>query len=168
MSVAGIAAGSQDITIAIAMSIASITSLTLRKRRTNDKIHDNDTDSAAEAPGVHNFREARDRIHPDMDLGDRDLRVRVLKEGRMTRDDAISREAAISAIVNADNAQDEIDSIRALPSVTSGRHKGRWIDHGEEFECSVCTEIIYEMDTCLGKPQYKYCPYCGAEMESEE
>ena len=51
---------------------------TLRTRR-NDKIHDYDTDPEAEAPGVHNFREARDRIHPDMDLGDRDLRVRVLR-----------------------------------------------------------------------------------------
>ena len=90
MSAVGIAAGSQDIITAIVMSIVGIISLTSRKRRANDKIHDNDTDPAAEAPGVHNFREACDRVHPDMDLGYRNIHFCVLRrnydERRSDRD----------------------------------------------------------------------------------
>ena len=48
------------------------------------------------------------------------------------------------------------------------RPKGYWIpipyelDYGSDAKCSECgREVIAGGD-------YKFCPYCGAEMESEE
>lgn len=45
----------------------------------------------------------------------------------------------------------------------SGRNKGRWSD---ECECSVCgNQPWYEGNSF--RQNYKYCPYCGARMESD-
>ena len=38
--------------------------------------------------------------------------------------------------------------------------KGKWIDLGGVYECSVC----HERSCCAGN----YCPNCGAKMEEEE
>lgn len=49
--------------------------------------------------------------------------------------------------------------------------KGEWIDThkmywgAKVYACSVCKEECDEMPTCMGKPMWKYCPYCGAEMK---
>lgn len=45
----------------------------------------------------------------------------------------------------------------------SGRNKGKWSD---ECECSVCgNQPWYEGNSF--RQNYKYCPYCGARMESD-
>lgn len=71
--------------------------------------------------------------------------------------------AASSLVENADN----------VPSVTPTRKKGKWIRHedrkplkyGYELiikgKCSNCEEVYGETY------RMKYCPNCGAEMESE-
>ena len=55
---------------------------------------------------------------------------------------------------------------------TSGKHKGHWVKRDtmglpevEKIECSECGEsIVKGMDI----KAFKHCPWCGAEMESEE
>ena len=45
----------------------------------------------------------------------------------------------------------------------SGRNKGRWSD---ECECSVCgNQPWYERSSF--RQDYKYCPYCGADMRED-
>lgn len=65
-----------------------------------------------------------------------------------------------------------------LPSVTPKQRTGRWewvqYDYNPKignWHCSECRCIVV---MCVNKeeeggiPLYKYCPYCGAKMESEE
>lgn len=93
-------------------------------------------------------------------------------------DDAISREAVMNEIkcwigsgeYRYTNATDYLSKrIRELPSVTPSRHKGHWIGIDEEphedFECCVCGKAIYAIEDLS---EYKYCPNCGAEMESSD
>lgn len=35
------------------------------------------------------------------------------------------------------------------------------------YYCTACGEST-DLPTCIGEPLYKYCPNCGAKMESEE
>ena len=64
--------------------------------------------------------------------------------------------AASSLVENADN----------VPSVTSARKKGKWLDRWdkiflcEDKNCSICG--------FLSQTTYNYCPNCGAEMENVE
>ena len=89
-------------------------------------------------------------------------------EDTISRQDAI--EAVKQAIYNHDSA---IMRLTELPSVTP-RRKGYWIKVGgmsyvnDKYQCSECGEIITEMPVCMTEPLYKGCPYCLAEMESEE
>jgi hypothetical protein len=59
------------------------------------------------------------------------------------------------------------EQIKALPSVTPTRKKGKWIDgHCSECGCDVPAYMndwkwIKDMDA-------KFCPICGAEMENVE
>ena len=55
--------------------------------------------------------------------------------------------------------------IRNAPTIEE-RKKGKW-EYVEDvdYRCSVCHKYAYG---CLGEVlsgQYKYCPYCGAEMK---
>lgn len=57
--------------------------------------------------------------------------------------------------------------LRTAPVVE--RKKGKWeyVDD-VDYRCSVCHKYAYG---CLGEilsGQYKYCPYCGAEMEKTD
>ena len=59
-----------------------------------------------------------------------------------------------------------VNLVETMPSVTPTRKKGKWIvevwNNKEHHTCSNCQHLIdYE-------PCYHYCPYCGAEMESEK
>lgn len=83
-------------------------------------------------------------------------------------DDAISREAVIEKLNELDwqelylpiHFKEHI--IDELPSVT--QKSGKW---GTSCTCSVCGQWrILESEKNDGK--YKYCPNCGAKMESEE
>lgn len=92
----------------------------------------------------------------------------------MTREDAISRKAAIDAIWNGINmdiyTREVKEVLEALPPVTPQQKMGHWIATDEEphedFECDGCG---YTVSTCTAniKPhmEYKYCPNCGAKMQ---
>ena len=56
--------------------------------------------------------------------------------------------------------------IDELPSVTQTRPKEHWIDNNNgTISCSYCYTWFYKDDRYS---YMRYCPYCGAEMESEE
>ena len=96
-------------------------------------------------------------------------------------EDAISREAVIDAIAEwvtlgeyeYSNATQYLKRrISSLPSVQPSR-KGHWIIKDRYYhdtvtaECSECGREV-EIPTCMSELMYKGCPYCLAEMESEE
>jgi hypothetical protein len=58
---------------------------------------------------------------------------------------------------------DVYEKIGELPSVRPARKKGKWIKSniGGAKVCSICQAHV-------GLSNFKYCPNCGAEMESEE
>jgi len=95
-------------------------------------------------------------------------------------DDAISREDAIKAVygmtryTGIDEAPYEYAEhvIADLPPVTSGRHKGRWIecdgyDGDTYYDCSECGESWTTIEGTPWDNGMNYCPNCGAKMESE-
>ena len=55
-------------------------------------------------------------------------------------------------------------------SVTPSRRKGHWIYRREDkYSCSKCgTTTRVDESGIEEKPMYKFCPNCGAEMESEK
>lgn len=67
---------------------------------------------------------------------------------------------------------DAIDAIiDNAPSAEPVRMKGKWrynpeIGWGETWMCSICGEKT--VSTIMGKPRYKWCPMCGADMRGEE
>lgn len=87
--------------------------------------------------------------------------------------DAISREAVIEWLKAKDiiklSSQEETarKELKALPPVTPQQKYGKWITHrgynadgfGIEYSCSKCNEWVEEKS--------RYCPNCGAKMESE-
>ena len=66
-----------------------------------------------------------------------------------------------------------MSDIRALPSVTPSRRKGHWLKTGQsflnpnKFRNFCCTECLHELEEHIRK-EPKYCPNCGAKMESED
>ena len=68
--------------------------------------------------------------------------------------------------------------VEQLPPVTPAEKVGQWEWEQESFtknwgnwHCSKCQEIITVCETDwakINKPNYKYCPNCGAKMEVEE
>ena len=77
--------------------------------------------------------------------------------------DAISREAAITIAGTHTLTVDEtVKALERLPSVT--QKSGKWIWCVGSYKCSNCEEY-----TCFShKELLKYCPNCGAKMESED
>lgn len=78
-------------------------------------------------------------------------------------DDLISRQKAIDAL----SEYSESAAIYIIKSLPSARNTGKWITGnklfgGIPYHCSECGEITLE--TCMGKPRFKYCPNCGAKM----
>ena len=83
--------------------------------------------------------------------------------------DTISRAAAIDALRYAELGC-ELEAIEALPSAE--RKKGRWkpfdLTWGRSiYFCTACNDAT-EVPTSYDKPVYKYCPWCGAEMENSD
>jgi len=99
-------------------------------------------------------------------------------------EDSVSRQEVIDTIF-AECSGEKLDidfakvlllqrAIKALPSTTPIRKKGKWINRsstsgcGIRFvasECSCCNKkTFFDCDQLV----YRYCPNCGAEMEGEE
>lgn len=96
-------------------------------------------------------------------------------------EDCISRQAVLDVInfedkwlfdANGHNANTHIafngleSRVKALPSVTPQRPKGKWkriagFEDCNYDKCSVCG--VYQL-FYYGKPSTNYCPNCGAEM----
>lgn len=53
-------------------------------------------------------------------------------------------------------------TIDAVPVV-----HGRWIDHKDEHQCSVCKESTIVDFYVWRAIQFDFCPYCGAKMDGE-
>lgn len=84
-------------------------------------------------------------------------------------EDAISRQAAIEAIYDNKDRLDIAQAIRELPSVTPKQRTGHWILVIEDWNKWTCSECGFsertDIHVTLG---YRFCPKCGAKMESEE
>lgn len=99
------------------------------------------------------------------------------EEEQQPSDDCISREEAISLVhelaqpcddsLDWDISADEmIDGIKSLPSVTPKPKSGKWIDIGATHsQCDKCL-AVFEIVSVNGEANY--CPNCGAKMEVEE
>lgn len=96
-------------------------------------------------------------------------------------DDLISRQAAIDALAEHEKSKNHnyvlfrtvvsecAEIIREVPTIEE--RKGRWIPKpelgwGEIYVCSECGEKT--TSTIMGKPRYRYCPMCGADMRGED
>ena len=96
-------------------------------------------------------------------------------------DDSISRQAAIKIIKNycengCDIAEDNwcpscqreqfIKLLEQLPSAPE-RKTGKWVwsDEDASWKCGSCDCVFEEFDW---KPEYNYCPNCGAYIMEDE
>ena len=123
---------------------------------------------------LHSFVEALKVLQAEND----DLKEKLKQE---PCEDAISREDRIKDLIGAIENDDcnywtptkIASALKQLPPVTPSRRKGRWIIYNypghECVYCSSCKEEYYEDDLYMGDSDFpRYCPNCGAKMESEE
>lgn len=96
-------------------------------------------------------------------------------------EDAVSRQQAIEFVNEviggknelADTIRDGIEAVlSALPSVTPIRPKGHWFvderpESDREVICSNCEQPVFKYHKLDFDYRPKYCPNCGAKMESE-
>lgn len=107
------------------------------------------------------------------------IAIKVLEQ--QPSEDCISTEMVIDTIKNYwinpqdFNFKDLIADIRALPSITSQRPKGIWIDQNaidDEmegcYECSNCKRIQVLFNGTPKENDYNYCPCCGSYNGGEE
>lgn len=84
------------------------------------------------------------------------------------KDDTISRKAAIDALyelyhnrpLDYGRIRMRGDILMTIENVPSSKRRGRWLQYGVNYSCSVCN--MSEM-----KPS-PYCPNCGARMDEVE
>jgi len=93
-------------------------------------------------------------------------------------DDMISRQAAIDGKISVQRTNgveiysDDVVPVKYLenlPSAQPERKRGEWLPDNnnyiyEQYVCSECKNS-FKVDTCMGKPMWNFCPYCGAKME---
>ena len=98
-----------------------------------------------------------------------DLAIKALEQEPTTKNnlavDCISRADALDCVNWGYSFSDIYKKINELPSVTPQEpRKGHWIWCVGSHKCSNCEEY-----TCFSHEKLlRYCPNCGAKMESEE
>lgn len=51
---------------------------------------------------------------------------------------------------------------------SADRPQGKWIaSEADGYLCSVCRNGYRNQPTCMGRPMFEYCPFCGARMDRE-
>ena len=124
--------------------------------------------------GLKAFRREFSGYEPNEEMFD--MAIKALEQEPTTKNDlgvdAVSRAEVLKLMQdnwhthNGDWAmQESMDDIRALSSVTPQEpRKGHWIWCVGSHKCSNCEEY-----TCFSHEKLlRYCPNCGAKMESED
>ena len=63
------------------------------------------------------------------------------------------------------NVIEPLDIVFDEPTIEPERKTGQWIwQTWSRYMCSECGWVT-NVDECMEKPMYIYCPYCGAKME---
>ena len=97
-------------------------------------------------------------------------------------EDAISRQAAIDALLNAglinyaatgdgNGMIHAVNVIKGLPSAQHQRMRGRWkrLGHfGRSYKCDQCGNFLDFDGVNAGRGDANYCPNCGADMRVGE
>lgn len=116
---------------------------------------------ATEQPETH---DKRTETHA-CDLIDRQAAIDALGEKPLVWDDLSDFDLGKAA-----QWSDDVDAIKALPSAQQERMKGRWkrkeSDISWWYECSKCGEPPL-FDPYENEVLTPFCPWCGAEMETE-
>lgn len=83
---------------------------------------------------------------------------------RLIDADAFERAVMFS---DDEDLQDVIYRLRDFPTIEPERKKGRWIWSKENSSwcCSACRCVFEEIEW---KPEYNFCPNCGAYMGGEQ
>lgn len=91
----------------------------------------------------------------------------------MTCEDAISRQAVLDCLTATglkkfDFILDARDKIKNLPPVTPKPKIGKWL--AKSFHEVYCDNCGFDFDIITNEfmDKMKYCPNCGAKMESED
>ena len=87
--------------------------------------------------------------------------------------DLIERKEAIKAVWKPKvNPNDLIfDALKTaieskINDIPSAERKGEWIESDTDgFICSACGNGYRNQPTCMGKPMFEYCQFCGARMK---
>jgi len=84
------------------------------------------------------------------------------------KDDLISRQDAIDALMNDSDWADAIPTIKSLPPAQPERKKGQWMkeDRGHVEYCAVCDQCGFDW-IWSDREYFKFCPNCGADMRGE-
>lgn len=92
-----------------------------------------------------------------------------------TCEDAISRQAVLDvaeeSILDLEYISENIEfcnQIKALPSVTPTRKKGKWTKLSDIVPCVNCPLCGKTFTLLLGGDEMNYCPNCGAKMGGAE
>lgn len=86
--------------------------------------------------------------------------------------DLIDRGSAIDAMGCLNDSICEQQAVDALWDLPSAEKTGKWkpfdLTYGRNiYFCTACNNAS-EVPTSMGKPVYKFCPWCGAKMNEVE
>lgn len=102
---------------------------------------------------------------------DRELRQLLGTNLAEVSTDCISRHGTSAWLENMGhpNLAKMIMDEKRFPSTQPEPKRGKWLPDNnnyiyEQYVCSECKNS-FKVDTCMGKPMWNFCPYCGAKME---
>ena len=82
-------------------------------------------------------------------------------------EDAISRRSVLDYMKYLHGEMTEEEFVKALPSVTLTRKKGKWTKLSNIDPCVNCPICGKTFTFLLGGYNINFCPNCGAKMEAE-